>query len=797
MDQEVTDSETLQNILFLLNETHYKPREFYNMMISNKTIANLLDSDDDLMNNMYNALFQCFGIIITGYLSGRLGLVSHAAGIGLNRFVGTFALPSLIFVNMAVLDLSSVNLVFLGSLLVSKTFVFVSVALITVLVTRPPDIARAALFAIFCTQSNDFAIGAPIFEALYRHKHSEFVNYLYLVAPINLIILNPFGFAMMELGQEYDRHETTRRSALMGRISRNIICNPVVFMTALGVIANLVFNHSPPKIITTFLGTFGNAFTATALFLLGLKMVGNVNKLRGEALILPLLLIAAKLLVLPLVIREITSIFLGNFGTIAPNDKLEFTMFGFLYGMIPSAPAVFVYASAYNLEMDLIASSMVLCVFFSAPIMFLTAKIISVAKLDPTNNITALINYQFNVSVVAIPASLWVILVMLKKLKSFPFKVIFCLVVSQVVSCTGVLLEYLSETPQSHPLTYIQLMLSIAGDMSCYIWTACLAFTLLIMHKPFTNDFQNKILYFYMILSWGVPILLVTILMLTCQPPKFIKSDFDQNYVYGVPEAAMLTSVLLMSIICIVVCLVLYQRRKYRNHAVYSETINEITPSTSKQNSESHSIETEDLKEGLLYNKRQTYATIEDIEHIQHFLLLVAQAVSMFVTFSVAIWRIFGDTNGLYLELAYCETSLLKGQSIFTLLIYGLNYQMINRPVVRAWNKFWWGGSPIELPLWEELPYDTRKICDNFVCKHREKCLAEITHLTRWKLWKYKKTFTGSELITWLVENNICQDRDDALTYAIKLWNGQILRHLNCSESFQDSSDILYTFNRR
>lgn len=96
------------------------------------------------------------------YLSGRLGLVSHAAGIGLNRFVGTFTLPSLIFVNMAVLDLSSVNLVFLSSLLVSKTLVFVSVALITVLVTRPPDIARAALFAIFCTQSNDFAIGAPI-----------------------------------------------------------------------------------------------------------------------------------------------------------------------------------------------------------------------------------------------------------------------------------------------------------------------------------------------------------------------------------------------------------------------------------------------------------------------------------------------------------------------------------------------------------------------------------------------------------------------------------------------------------
>jgi len=48
---------------------------------------------------------------------------------------------------------------------------------------------------------------------------------------------------------------------------------------------------------------------------------------------------------------------------------------------------------------------MVLCVLFSAPIMFLTAKIISVAKLDPSNNITALKSYQFDVSVLAIPAS--------------------------------------------------------------------------------------------------------------------------------------------------------------------------------------------------------------------------------------------------------------------------------------------------------------------------------------------------------------------------------------------------------
>jgi len=47
---------------------------------------------------------------------------------------------------------------------------------------------------------------------------------------------------------------------------------------------------------------------------------------------------------------------LGKFGTVNADDSLAFSMFGFLYGMIPSAPAVFVYASAYNLEMDLVCT---------------------------------------------------------------------------------------------------------------------------------------------------------------------------------------------------------------------------------------------------------------------------------------------------------------------------------------------------------------------------------------------------------------------------------------------------------
>lgn len=76
--------------------------------------------------------------------------------------MGTFALPSLIFMSLAELDLSSVNWLFLLSILIAKSIVFFAVIIVTLLVGRPVNLGRAGIFAIFCTQSNDFAIGYPI-----------------------------------------------------------------------------------------------------------------------------------------------------------------------------------------------------------------------------------------------------------------------------------------------------------------------------------------------------------------------------------------------------------------------------------------------------------------------------------------------------------------------------------------------------------------------------------------------------------------------------------------------------------
>lgn len=160
-----------------------------------------LTGTDEIDYNLYPALLQVFAIILLGYLAGSFEVISKSQSLGLNKFVGTFALPALLFRNTATLDFSSVNWVFLGGIFLSKTLVFVLAILLTILTIRPVNIGLAAVFAIFVSQSNDFALGFPIVQAIYSDTHPEYLHYIYLIAPISLCILNPIAFLMMEYNE--------------------------------------------------------------------------------------------------------------------------------------------------------------------------------------------------------------------------------------------------------------------------------------------------------------------------------------------------------------------------------------------------------------------------------------------------------------------------------------------------------------------------------------------------------------------------------------------------------------------
>merc|ERR1712004_271771 len=104
------------------------------------------------------------------------------------------------------------------------------------------------------------------------------------------------------------------------------------------------------------MATLGSAFSSSALFLLGLRMVSQ-NSQKTEAKVsslTPFILIVMKSLVLPILAREAVSQF--EAGTTA-NETLDLSNYAFLYGTIPTPPSVFVYATNYGVVPDTIAKT--------------------------------------------------------------------------------------------------------------------------------------------------------------------------------------------------------------------------------------------------------------------------------------------------------------------------------------------------------------------------------------------------------------------------------------------------------
>lgn len=870
-----------------------------------------MDTTGTAMENLYPALTECFAIIICGYFAGRMNLISDTEAKGLSTFVGTFSLPSLIFMSLAELDLSSVNWMFLVSILVAKSIVFFSVIIITLLVGRPINLGRAGIFAIFCTQSNDFAIGYPIVVALYKNTHPDYPSYLYLMAPISLAILNPIAFVLLEIGKRKEHNEQNgmlindfsdsssgsirkEKLKLIGQVAKGIILNPIILMTLLGIIGNLIFKHHIPTYLGGILQVLGSAFSATALFLLGLRMVGKIHTLRGATLVVPGILILVKLLALPLVTREVVSLINAG-GSV--NETLDLSTYGFLYGTFPAAPTVFVFATQYNLDVDLIASAMVACTFLSAPLMFVSAKMITLTKLKPCDYIVELDNFAFDISVAGMVACIWVIItfIITKKIKRIPHKLTTYLVVSQFLSCLGVVLWSALGQRQDW-VAYLQFAIFTIGVYSSRLWTAFLAVGLLFMQCR-SLCFVLKLEKLFLVLGWGLPILIATFLMVFDKQNVMPYDKRNLNFQYGIAQALIAVCLLILCFVVTVGCLILHQRYRKR-YAQYLNMARDVAINRppSSINSESdlsdtdsiHSnsdrllpenavnavnknnhkcgslptinegcceevqspvIDIEDLMgpsnaatnilrgvtpqpidvlhptpgglcptrfgcqgpardqcQGILqqYQDQQTgdsdVETLEedmdshDPQTFRHIVLLILLLCSMFVGLAISIWTlVMEEMSGIYIELAFLDSTLNFGQSLIVFVIFGVDTKEILLPILKYWRKIWYGANFLVLPAWDELNAETKHICDQFVTHHLANCRRAIAKDTRWRIKIYKNVFSGTKFVDWLLEVGLARDRIEAVNYSRHLIEGKVLKHINNVHHFYDRN-LLYTF---
>ncbi|KAF7220289.1 lysosomal cholesterol signaling protein isoform X3 [Nothobranchius furzeri] len=732
------------------------------------------------LDKLLPALLECFGIILCGYVAGRADIVTESQAKGLGNFVSKFALPALLFKNMVLLDFGNVIWAFLWSVLVAKVVVFVLVCVLTLMVASPDSrYSKAGLYAIFATQSNDFALGYPIVDALYRSTYPEYLQYIYLVAPVSLMLLNPIGFALCEV-QRWRQASHPQRSTLsiLGVVVLQVLKNPVVFMVIVGIISHFALSSQIPVVLTEFIDGLANSFGGAALFYLGLTMVGQLRKLTRDTGVALILLITAKLLVMPLVCKDMVDILdIGVNGTSANHTSLS--NFAFLYGVFPTAPSVAIYAGHYNMELEVVTSGMVISTFLSAPIMYVSAWLLTIPLMDPTPLVTELENVSFNISIISLIGLVWTIGVMLlsRKFNQLPHLFVLNLFLAQLLVCASMILWNVLGKQEDNLLSKILTFTMLYGSLySTYIWTGLIPLCLALTNR---NDLLRLRPGVFMILGWGVPFLMVGGLLISGERTDTI----DSAFFYGKAQIICSAVVLAVSLALGAVSLMGlsqgdreqtgYQalsraavpdtrddhsapcgpeeREQQQTRTANSPTCSinsdlqsfsplqplpDMIASTQREHTNS-TVHGEALFDGQQRSSSSEQPlnlpppglqTTDDKQIVRHVLLCLLLIVSLLANLSSCLWWLFNkDPGRLYLELQFFCAVANYGQGFLSFGIFGLDKHLITLPFMKRLLSQWQGREGEDLSP-SAVPEEVRLTCTQFVRYHKDQCVQDIVH---------------------------------------------------------------------
>ncbi|XP_049927612.1 integral membrane protein GPR155-like isoform X1 [Epinephelus moara] len=760
--------------------------------ISHNTLAGSAVGPHMSIDKLFPALLECFGIILCGYIAGRADIITESQAKGLGNFVSKFALPALLFKNMVLLDFGDVIWAFLWSVLVAKVTVFVLVCVLTLMVASPESrYSKAGLYAIFATQSNDFALGYPIVDALYRSTYPEYLQYIYLVAPVSLMLLNPIGFALCEVQRWRQASHSHSTLGILGVVVLQVLKNPIVFMVIVGIVSHFALGQRIPAVLSEFIDGLANSFGGAALFYLGLTMVGQLRKLTRDTGVALILLITAKLLVMPLVCKDMVDILdVGVNSTSANHTSLS--NFAFLYGVFPTAPSVAIYAAHYNVELEVVTSGMVISTFLSAPIMYVSAWLLTIPLMDPTPLVTELENVSFNISIVSLVALVWTIVVMLlsRKFNRLPHLFALNLFLAQFLVCVSMILWNFLVKEEDNLVGKILTFTLLYGSLySTYIWTGLIPLCLALTNR---DDLLRLRPGVFMILGWGVPFLMVGGLLISGERTDTIDSAFFYGRAQIISTAVVLAVSLVLGAISLM-GLSQGDREQSGYQALSRAAVTGVSdelrtpggledPQQPQQqqsqtanspdgsiNSDLHSLSPLQPMPDMIASTQREHTnstghsgalcdgqqqqqqqgsssseqplnlpppglqTTDDKQTVRHVLLCLLLFVSLLANLSSCLWWLFNkDPGRLYLELQFFCAVANYGQGFLSFGIFGLDRHLIIMPFKKRLLGLWQGRDSEDLSP-SGVPEEVRLTCTQFVRYHKDQCVQDIVHTRRFR----------------------------------------------------------------
>ncbi|KAK3575341.1 hypothetical protein QTP86_025527, partial [Hemibagrus guttatus] len=700
------------------------------------------------IDRLFPALVECFGIILCGYVAGRIEIISAGQSRSLGSFVSCFALPALLFRSMVQLQFGNVVWSFLWSVLIAKWTLCTAVLTLTI--------------------------------------HSICIWWL----QGSLMLLNPVGFALCEL-QRWRQSPDHNYSKLhiVSTVLLRVMKNPIVFMVLVGIVSHFLFNGRVPLLLGEFVDGLADSFGGAALFYLGLTMVGQMGRVTRSTGVTLIILLTAKLLLMPLMCKDMLELLdAGNSSSV---NHTSLSDYAFLYGIFPTAPSVAIYASQYNMQLEVVTSGMVISTLLSAPIMYLSAWLLSIPWMEAKHLISELQEVSFNISIVSITALVWTVAIMVlsKKFKRLPHMFTTNLFLAQLLVCVSMSLWRFVVQQENVPGQILTFALLYGALYSTYIWTGLLAFSLALLKK---NEQLKVPPVVFILLGWGLcvwlPFLIVGLLLAAGER---VSDTTDAAFFYGkwqIISSAVLSScsILLGGVSLMALSQGSQEEQNYQilEQSSMSGTTEDIRISARPEDHSSDEITpshrvTVASPSGVALTEASTCARVQEERQVaRHVLLCLLLIVSLLANLSSCLWWLLNSDPGrLYLELQFFCAVANYGQGLISFGLFGLDEHLIILPFKKRLAALL-GGQQETSRAPSAVPEEIRLTCTQFVRYHNNQCVQDIVHKRRCAC--AAGCFLDRELVDWLARVGVVRDGSTASLSRAQLQVGEVTEQVMC-----------------
>ncbi len=186
------------------------------------------------MQALIDVILPVFVVIGFGYLAAWRGLFADSAVDGVMRYAQNFAVPCLLFRNLAGLDLAASYDLRLFAAFYIGAFASFGLGYLGArqLFSRP--VADSIAIGFVCLFSNSLLLGLPITERAYG---PDALAGNYAIISIHAPLFYAFGITCMELTRSHGLG--LRPAALAGKVVKAIFMQPLVLGITAGFIVNL------------------------------------------------------------------------------------------------------------------------------------------------------------------------------------------------------------------------------------------------------------------------------------------------------------------------------------------------------------------------------------------------------------------------------------------------------------------------------------------------------------------------------------------------------------------------------